>query len=209
MYIVDDPTTYSNDKTSSKCKKYVKLADGKLFGSWLGFLRIIPARFGTVKRETIRFFAIPLHHLIFLSKLKLTILTSLDLIEEIRPHKYSKSPFFSSPQGTENIDAYSPNITRLWKLPATCSFAYNTNNNNNHLPNSRNHYVTESDLNIDKPFIDDYDNNIIEGAARSKVSRSSATESMGLSGVKSFRMYSLDVSILIVFSIFITAFRIS
>lgn len=91
MYIADDPTTYFNDKTSSKCKKYVKLAEGKLFGSWLGLIRIIhPIR--EVKRD-----AISLHHLIFLSKLKLTILTSSDLIEEIHPHKYSISAFFSHP----------------------------------------------------------------------------------------------------------------
>lgn len=77
-------------------------------------------------------------------------------------------------------------------------------------------YVTETDINIvDGITITEADeNNIIEGAARSKVSRSSATsESLGLSGTSPFsstlplsKSYSI---VLILCLLFCNSFRVS
>ena len=72
---------------------------------------------------------------------------------------------------------------------------------------SRNSYVTESEIIGESPMMDDFEkedsddhsNNIIEGAARSKVSRSSmGSESMGLSSVtKNFSESSLVTLVLL------------
>uniref|UniRef100_A0A182T4F5 Uncharacterized protein n=1 Tax=Anopheles maculatus TaxID=74869 RepID=A0A182T4F5_9DIPT len=90
--------------------------------------------------------------------------------------------------GTENLEGFAPNITKSYKLIRSCSFVGSTNVANVFFHN-RNRYVTESETSVDLAGIDhdgdedDIDsNNVIEGAARSKVSRSSVTESMGLSG---------------------------
>ena len=65
-------------------------------------------------------------------------------------------------QGTDNMDAYAPNVTRKIKPSTSCSF--NAINNPNSFYNNRNRYVTESETNVDIPLMDDDDNiNIIEG----------------------------------------------
>ncbi|CAD7081233.1 unnamed protein product [Hermetia illucens] len=74
--------------------------------------------------------------------------------------------------GTEYLEGYSPNITKVWKQPRRCK--------------PKRLFATET--NFEMPVIvqeDDTSNNIIEGAARSKVSRSSATETMGFSSGRS------------------------
>ncbi|XP_055600153.1 MOXD1 homolog 2-like, partial [Uranotaenia lowii] len=125
--------------------------------------------------------------------------------------------------GTENLEGFSPNITKSYKVQKTCSFNRLGNvprvgpNSSNMYFHNRNRYVTESETSVDVPALgngdgddddgggigigigDDNDveledNNVIEGAARSKVSRSSATESMGLSGASSLGLRRLGSS---------------
>ena len=60
------------------------------------------------------------------------------------------------------------------------------------------HIVSTDDGNSDPnvPFIEeDLSNNVIEGAARSKVSRSSATETMGLSAAANLHFISMPMAI--------------
>lgn len=150
--------------------------------------------------------------------------------------------------GSENLDGYSPNITKSYKLQRTCSFLRPPTGIGPNVANvsfqNRNRYVTESETNVDHPFAngnfpladgggggggagggigadidaDDDDsidldgNNVIEGAARSKVSRSSVTELMGLSGASlppsSLLLQSHMVAYLL-FIIFLNSFRIA
>ena len=85
----------------------------------------------------------------------------------------------------------------------TCSFAQNQIRKSDE-NSSRNSYVTESEIIGESPMMDDFEkddsddhsNNIIEGAARSKVSRSSmGSESMGLSSVSKTSSASLLVTL--------------
>ncbi|XP_055619095.1 MOXD1 homolog 2-like [Toxorhynchites rutilus septentrionalis] len=121
--------------------------------------------------------------------------------------------------GTENLDGFAPNITKSYKLTKSCSFkrppagitAGGSPNVANVYFQNRNRYVTESETNVDVPLTEDDeldDNNVIEGAARSKVSRSSATESMGLSGASLAGLQSQMVAYLL-FIIFLNSFRIA
>lgn len=121
---------------------------------------------------------------------------------------------FLSFQGTENIDGYAPNITKIWKQQKSCSFR----EPGSQIPNTKNRlYVTETDINIvDGITITELDeNNIIEGAARSKVSRSSAASELlllSLSGTSPFSSISLSKSyplVLILCLLFCNSFRIS
>ncbi|XP_059622696.1 MOXD1 homolog 2 [Phlebotomus argentipes] len=76
--------------------------------------------------------------------------------------------------GTEYIEAHSPNLTKVWHPPLTCS--------------SKTRFVTQN--NLDVPVLEEDESaNVIEGAARSKVSRSSATETMGLSNATNLRHF--------------------
>lgn len=84
-------------------------------------------------------------------------------------------------QGTRELDGFSPNISKVWRQPPTCSFKYYSNNKkHNSLYNHRNRYVTESEIyastmNEDSSDVmeaDDDSNNVIQIAARSKTSRS-------------------------------------
>lgn len=67
----------------------------------------------------------------------------------------------------------------------------------------------DGDDDDDNDDANELSNSIIEGAARSKVSRSSASDSMSMSGSKSVRMYTTEILVLLVFSIFMNSFRIS
>ncbi|XP_062559085.1 MOXD1 homolog 2-like [Armigeres subalbatus] len=143
--------------------------------------------------------------------------------------------------GTESLEGYPPNITKSYKLQRSCSFlrsplAGASPNLANVSFQNRNRYHTESETNVDHPLLgrnypptngnngaddNDYDensidqdgNNVIEGAARSKVSRSSVTELMGLSGASSMTSASLLRSQMMVayllFIIFLNSFRIA
>ncbi|XP_058462666.1 MOXD1 homolog 2-like [Malaya genurostris] len=120
--------------------------------------------------------------------------------------------------GTESLDGYAPNITKTYKLAKSCSFnrspvgtASGGLNVANVYFQNRNRYVTESEANVDLPQVEDDeldDNNVIEGAARSKVSRSSATETMGLSGASMGGIRSQMMMAYLLFIIFLNAFRI-
>ncbi|XP_049544997.1 MOXD1 homolog 2-like [Anopheles darlingi] len=130
--------------------------------------------------------------------------------------------------GTENLEGFAPNITKSYKIFRSCSFVGSTNVANVFYQN-RNRYVTESEANAEVPLEgnglepddsdDDVDsNNVIEGAARSKVYRSSVTESMGLSAASpaSYRRPSAGVTgpfeqmfAVLLFLIFLNSFRIA
>ncbi|KAJ6646318.1 hypothetical protein Bhyg_01529 [Pseudolycoriella hygida] len=80
--------------------------------------------------------------------------------------------------GTEYIEGHNPNITKIWNPPTSECMKSNTKSSfDRHPATHQNTHNTN-----DSPSHEDENNNIIEGAARSKVSRSSATETMGLSG---------------------------
>ena len=90
------------------------------------------------------------------------------------------------------MDAFATNISKKWQAQPTCSVKINNQTDASINNRSRNTYVTESEIISESPMMDDFEkddpddhsNNIIEGAARSKVSRSSmGSESMGLSSV--------------------------
>lgn len=82
-------------------------------------------------------------------------------------------------QGTRDLDGFSPNISKVWRAPPTCSFKYG---NKKSLYTQRNRYVTESEnfdstsysISNDSDVLeaDDDSNNVIQIAARSKTSRS-------------------------------------
>ncbi|XP_038111904.1 MOXD1 homolog 2 [Culex quinquefasciatus] len=134
--------------------------------------------------------------------------------------------------GTESLDGFAPNITKSYKLPKSCSFR-NKNSGGKHggpnlanvyFQNSRNRYVTESESSVGQSGLSDsdldpdqldggLDNNVIEGAARSKVSRSSATESMGLARGSSLLVATGGLPVQMVayllFIIFLNSFRIA
>uniref|UniRef100_A0A182FBG8 Uncharacterized protein n=1 Tax=Anopheles albimanus TaxID=7167 RepID=A0A182FBG8_ANOAL len=132
--------------------------------------------------------------------------------------------------GTENLEGFAPNITKSYKIFRSCSFVGSTNVANVFYQN-RNRYVTESEANAGAPLEgngleqddggsdDDVDsNNVIEGAARSKVYRSSVTESMGLSAASpaSYRRPSAGITgpfeqmfAVLLFLIFLNSFRIA
>ncbi|XP_053668366.1 MOXD1 homolog 2-like [Anopheles marshallii] len=118
--------------------------------------------------------------------------------------------------GTENLEGFAPNITKSYKLIRSCSFVGSTNVANVFFQN-RNRYVTESETNVDLTGVDGDDddidsNNVIEGAARSKVSRSSVTESMGLSGgPATFRPLAIATKMIasLLFIIVLNSFRIA
>ncbi|XP_049295208.1 MOXD1 homolog 2-like [Anopheles funestus] len=120
--------------------------------------------------------------------------------------------------GTENLEGFAPNITKSYKLIRSCSFVGSTNVANVFFQN-RNRYVTESETNVDLTGVDGDDddddidsNNVIEGAARSKVSRSSVTESMGLSdGTATFRPLAVAANMIasLLFIIVLNSFRIA
>lgn len=106
------------------------------------------------------------------------------------------------------MDAYALNINKKWQVDSFCSFAQNQSIVENSTKNSfKNSLVIESEIIGDSPMMDDFQkedsdddsNNIIEGAARSKVSRSSmGSESMGLSCVpKTFKKSSLVTLVLL------------
>lgn len=120
-------------------------------------------------------------------------------------------------QDTENLDGYAPNITKAFKQQKTCSFR-DASSSSSRIPNTNSRFhVTDTDINIvDGITITELDeNNIIEGAARSKVSRSSANSEMlllGLSGTSPFSSISLSKSyplVLILCLLFCNSFRIS
>ncbi|XP_050094650.1 MOXD1 homolog 2-like [Anopheles aquasalis] len=130
--------------------------------------------------------------------------------------------------GTENLEGFAPNITKSYKIFRSCSFVGSTNVANVFYQN-RNRYVTESEANAEVPLEgnglepddgdDDVDsNNVIEGAARSKVYRSSVTESMGLSAASPafYRRPSTGITgpfeqmfAVLLFLIFLNSFRIA
>ncbi|XP_053685805.1 MOXD1 homolog 2-like [Sabethes cyaneus] len=120
--------------------------------------------------------------------------------------------------GTESLDGYAPNITKSYKLTKSCSFVRPVPGTGTGGPSvanvyfqNRNRYVTESETNVDLPLVEDDeldDNNVIEGAARSKVSRSSATESMGLSGAGLAGLH-CQLGAYLLFIIFLNSFRIA
>lgn len=99
---------------------------------------------------------------------------------------------FFLPQGTESMEAYSPNLTKFWHMPRTCPGG--SGQRNPFDPNSVISEYNETGLDVPPEMFDysgggegdsdsDRDrrrNNIIAGAARSKVSRSSES-SLGLS----------------------------
>ncbi|XP_058125969.1 MOXD1 homolog 2-like [Anopheles ziemanni] len=123
--------------------------------------------------------------------------------------------------GTENLEGFAPNITKSYKIIRSCSFVGSTNVANVVVMQNRNRYVTEPETGVELPLDigdgddddDDIDsNNVIEGAARSKVSRSSVTESMGLSGALaiSFRAHvEAKMFAFLLFIIFLNSFRIA
>ncbi|XP_063706695.1 MOXD1 homolog 2 [Culicoides brevitarsis] len=85
--------------------------------------------------------------------------------------------------GTRELESFSPNISKTWRLPPTCSFKYYGSNNKIHsMYNNRNRYVTEPESNLDATSFmneesdilaaEDEGNDIIQIAARSKTSRS-------------------------------------
>ncbi|XP_055371839.1 MOXD1 homolog 2, partial [Condylostylus longicornis] len=86
--------------------------------------------------------------------------------------------------GTEYLEGYSVNITKAWQPPRRCK--------------PRRVFVTEAIPEVKIPVLhvveDDVDisNNIIEVAARSKVSRSSATETMSFSSAHRFRYHPIS-----------------
>lgn len=105
-------------------------------------------------------------------------------------------------QGTESIEGHNLNITKVWRPPISeCTTRSNTKYRQRQ--DSRSSAGTAASGRGQSAAFDssiqdggdgaasdaaadddpnDVSNNIIEGAARSKVSRSSATETMGLSG---------------------------
>lgn len=110
---------------------------------------------------------------------------------------------FSNIQGTESIEGHNLNITKRWQAPisecAADSIAKQRARGggetaaNNERRRGSSYPATDFGVQSDPPHNkngaavnvddDDVNQNIIEGAARSKVSRSStATETMGLSG---------------------------
>lgn len=60
----------------------------------------------------------------------------------------------------------------------------------------------------DSPSHEDENNNIIEGAARSKVSRSSATETMGLSGSSGLHQAFFVKQSLVCLSVFVFTLKL-
>ncbi|XP_052873199.1 MOXD1 homolog 2-like [Anopheles cruzii] len=129
--------------------------------------------------------------------------------------------------GTENLEGFAPNITKSYKVIRSCSFIGSTNVASNvFYQNARNRYVTDASADgappppppslgggQDQQDQDDEDddvdsNNVIEGAARSKVYRSSVTESMGLSGAPTSCRPGVAVAFLL-FLIFLNSFRIA
>lgn len=151
-------------------------------------------------------------------------------------------PSFSHPQGTESLEGYPPNITKSYKVPRSCSFLRSPlSGTNPSLGNvsfqNRNRYLTEAeskaadsskagrhyppaaddieltDDDDDENSIDQDGNNVIEGAARSKVSRSSVTELMGLSGgsklTGALLLRSQMMVAYLLFIIFLNSFRIA
>lgn len=102
-------------------------------------------------------------------------------------------------QGTRDLDGFSPNISKVWRAPPTCSFKYGNKKYN--LYNSRNRYVTESEnfdstsYNLsndsDVAETDDDSNNVIQIAARSKTSRSFDPSMASSDAMASFHSTSL------------------
>lgn len=146
------------------------------------------------------------------------ISTNLKLLSRCKYRFYFKVflSFSLFLQGTENIDGYAPNITKTWRQTKTCSFRESSGFIPAAIPNTKNRvFVPDMDDNIvDGITITEADeSNIIEGAARSKVSRSSATsESMGFSGTSTFSVIALSKSysfVLILCLLFVNSFRVS
>ncbi|XP_058126018.1 MOXD1 homolog 2-like [Anopheles ziemanni] len=100
--------------------------------------------------------------------------------------------------GTDNIDAYAPELTKFWRPIPTCSFSGGTSAGGS---NSINRFVTERDISLDWPPLEDERNNVIEGAARSKSIRSSAASTSLAAGLAT-------VSRVILFVIFINTVRL-
>ncbi|XP_041782918.1 MOXD1 homolog 2-like [Anopheles merus] len=112
--------------------------------------------------------------------------------------------------GTDNVDAYAPNLTKIWRPMATCSFSGGASSAHGTMPGggssySVNRFVTERDISLDRPPEDDDDRwNVIEGAARSKSIRSSAPSASLASGVT----LAVAVSRLVLFVIFLNTVRL-
>ncbi|XP_055626801.1 MOXD1 homolog 2-like [Toxorhynchites rutilus septentrionalis] len=109
--------------------------------------------------------------------------------------------------GTENMDAYAPNLTRIWRPTPTCGATAPAGAGPT---NSVNRFVTERESQAaaggvgNAPswtLLEDESNNVIEGAARSKSIRSS-------SGVALFGSSGNVVSRVALFVIFINTVRL-
>lgn len=120
-------------------------------------------------------------------------------------------------QGTENIEEYAPNVTKIWRQQKTCDFRETSGAGRFPSANNR-FFVTETDVNIaDGITITELDeSNIIEGAASSKVSRSSASSEMLLFGLNSTSPFGSSITLsksysflLILCLLFCNSFRIS
>ncbi|XP_058831932.1 MOXD1 homolog 2-like [Topomyia yanbarensis] len=105
--------------------------------------------------------------------------------------------------GTDNIDAYAPNLTRIWRPTPTCGVSANGGSSTGGGFNSVNRFVTERETSVPSWTLLDEDesNNVIEGAARSKSIRSSSGATVLSSG--------LVISKVALFVIFISTVRLA
>lgn len=100
------------------------------------------------------------------------------------------------------MDAYAPNLTRIWRPTPTCGVASSPGVGSG--ANSVNRFVTERETNVPSWTLleEDDSNNVIEGAARSKSIRSSTQAGVAQSGTATL------VSRVALFVIFINTVRL-